>query len=444
MMLNTAERLIAAGMSEYQALRKARLFDQAIQQLSAGHKSEAMRWFVPGRIEVLGKHTDYAGGRSLLCTAERGFCVAAVAREDSVVRINDIIRKRNVQFTISADLAIPASGWEVFPKVVARRLARNFSGDIRGAEIVFASDLPSAAGMSSSSALLTAMFAVLSAVNQLPERTEYQPDIHNIEDLAGYLGCIENGQSYRSLKGDSGVGTFGGSEDHTAILASEPSQLKQYSFCPVRLERAAPMPADCVFAIAVSGVVADKTGGARAQYNRASEATRTILELWRSDTGSTAQTLAEVAAASGDAVDRVRSLLDRAGDPARSRWLAARFEQFWKESQFIVPQAAEALAVTDLNKFGALVDESQAAAESLLENQVPQTSWLSREARGLGAYAASAFGAGFGGSVWALVPREAAGKFADGWRENYRSRFPYLAVNAEFFITAAGPSITQF
>jgi len=29
--------------------------------------------FVPGRIEVLGKHTDYAGGRSLVCATERGF-----------------------------------------------------------------------------------------------------------------------------------------------------------------------------------------------------------------------------------------------------------------------------------------------------------------------------------------------------------------------------------
>lgn len=37
-----------------------------------------------------------------------------------------------------------------------------------------------------------------------------------------YLGCIENGQSFKTLVGDKGVGTFGGSEDHTAIMASEP------------------------------------------------------------------------------------------------------------------------------------------------------------------------------------------------------------------------------
>ena len=53
--------------------------------------------------------------------------------------------------------------------------------------------------MSSSSALVVAMFAVLSAVNRLSEREEYAANIHRIEDLAGYLGCIENGQTYQSL-----------------------------------------------------------------------------------------------------------------------------------------------------------------------------------------------------------------------------------------------------
>ncbi|WP_220458772.1 galactokinase family protein [Schaalia sp. JY-X169] len=31
-----------------------------------------MSWFVPGRVEVFGKHTDYAGGRSLLIASEQG------------------------------------------------------------------------------------------------------------------------------------------------------------------------------------------------------------------------------------------------------------------------------------------------------------------------------------------------------------------------------------
>ena len=44
------------------------------------------------------------------------------------------------------------------------------------------------------------------------------------------------------LPGDAGVGTFGGSEDHTAILLCAAGELRQYGFCPTRLEAAVPFP----------------------------------------------------------------------------------------------------------------------------------------------------------------------------------------------------------
>src|SRR5215469_7880933 len=77
---DVAARLIAAGMSQGEAWKKSDLFAKAERELSATGGGEAMCWFVPGRIEVLGKHTDYAGGRSLLCTAERGFVVEGICR----------------------------------------------------------------------------------------------------------------------------------------------------------------------------------------------------------------------------------------------------------------------------------------------------------------------------------------------------------------------------
>jgi galactokinase len=439
-----AESLVSAGMTEAEVQQKARLFDMLEGQLPSADGAERMRWFVPGRIEVLGKHTDYAGGRSLLCTAERGFCVTAIPRRDSVVSIIDVVRRKSFEFTISPDLTIPDSGWTVYPTTVARRVARNFPGNLRGADISLASDLPRAAGMSSSSALVIAIFSVLSTVNRFSEHRAYAVNIHETEDLAGYLGCIENGQTYKSLPGDSGVGTFGGSEDHTAILGSQPGHLKQYAFCPVRCERTLAVPANCTFVIAVSGVVADKTGSARAQYNRASMATEAILGIWRSVSGSDDRILAAAVAGGGDCLDRLRSSLREAASACpESRWLLNRFEQFWLESEVIIPKASDALARPDLRAFGELVRESQTAAETLLGNQVPETMWLAREARLLGAYAASAFGAGFGGSVWALVAKDEAGKFANRWRERYERSFPHAARDSQFFASAAGPPMVR-
>ncbi len=104
----------------------------------------------------------------------------------------------------------------------------------------------------------------------------------------------------------------------------------------------------------------------------------------------------------------------------------------------IIPAAAEALAAGDMQRFGTLVDASQTEAERLLGNQVPETIGLARSARTLGAAAASAFGAGFGGSVWAMVRAEHAGEFERQWAAWYDTKFPG-AEHARFFSTRPGP-----
>lgn len=442
MSLGIAQRLMQAGMSESESRHKAQLFERVAQRLHASRSAEVLRWFVPGRIEVLGKHTDYAGGRSLLCTAERGFCVAALPRPDTCVRIHDVIRQTSSEFQLSPNLVVPDSGWRLYAQVVARRIARNFPGELRGADICFASDLPSAAGMSSSSALVVALFSALAAVNQLEGRDEYRASIESVTGLAAYLGCVENGQTYRGLQGDSGVGTFGGSEDHTAILTSEAGSLKRFSFCPVRHEQTIRVPDGCVFVIAVSGVAADKTGSAKAKYNSASSLARDVLERWRAFSGSKASTLADAANQSPDAPERIRAMLRNIQD-GDVRSLLNRFEQFLLESETIVPQASAALARGDLATFGTLVDESQAASETLLGNQVPETVWLARSARELGAYAASAFGAGFGGSVWAVIAGKDASNFKQQWQDAYAQSGHAAAVRSQFFVTGAGPALLR-
>src|SRR5690348_4087089 len=233
------DRLVEAGLSAPAAARKVKLFQQAwhqLEHLRQNGRAEPARYFIPGRIEVLGKHTDYAGGRSLLCTVEHGFCVVALPRSDSLVRIVDVAREQESQFPLSGDLDVITNDWSLYPKTVARRIARNFPGRMRGVDIAFASDLPSAAGLSSSSALVVASFLAISKHNDLEEHPAYRTNIKSREHLATYLGCVENGQTFGTLAGDAGVGTFGGSEDHTAILCCRAGQLSQFRFAPVSLE----------------------------------------------------------------------------------------------------------------------------------------------------------------------------------------------------------------
>ena len=119
--------------------------------------------------------------------------------------------------------------------------------------------------------------------------------------------------------------------------------------------------------------------------------------------------------------------------------IRVRVEQFLDETYRIVPGACEALASGDMAAFGALTDDSQRGAETKLGNQVAQTAYLAKRARALGALGASAFGAGFGGSVWALVEADEAEAFGRAWREDYAGTYPTEAASAAFVTTRPGP-----
>ncbi len=440
------QRLRRAGMSSEAAEQKAGLVRQSAQALiEAGHARDtpAHAWYVPGRIEVLGKHTDYAGGRSLTAALERGFCAVAVGRDDSQVQVIELGGHRSVEFSFSPDLAPPSGHWSNYPMTVVRRVAHNFGepGPLRGASVAFASDLPPASGMSSSSALVIVMFLLISKVNHLQDHPAYQRNLGSPLDLAGYAATIENGQNFGELTGDRGVGTFGGSEDHTAILTASAGKLGQYSYCPVQKERSIVLPQDFVFAIASSGVVAEKTGAAMEKYNRASQAATAVAEIWRAATGRDDPHLAAAIASGPEGADPIRDVLRRSQHAQFTPdELLARLEHFFAESEQIIPAIDDTLSTADLAHFGELVDRSQHLSETLLGNQVPETVFLAAAARELDAHAASAFGAGFGGSVWALVEHDRAAEFLDDWANRYRGAHSQVARNATFFSTAAGPA----
>ena len=326
---------------------------------------------------------------------------------------------------------------------VARRLARNFGEPLRGADITLASTLPQAAGLSSSSALVTGIALLLARLNHLNERPAWKQTLPTLEHLAAYLGTIENGRSFGPLTGDRGVGTFGGSQDHTAILCCKANTLSQYRFCPVHHERDIPMPDGFIFAIASSGVIAEKTGLAMAKYNRVSHRAAAIVDQWNAATHRHDPCLADALDSSLDAPDRLRSILVQSPSvdfPVDD--LLRRLDQHIQESRHIIPAASDALLANDLARFGQLVDRSQSLAESGLENQVPQTIFLARQARELGAVAASAFGAGFGGSVWAMVPSAEAATFLTAWSTSYTAAFPEESLRAVWFTTRGAPGVT--
>ncbi len=443
------QQLRQAGLAEGPAEVKADWFGRcaiALLEQMGDEERTATAWYVPGRIEILGKHTDYAGGRSLVAALERGFCGVAVGWDAPTVEVHDVRTGARGSWDLGPQLIPATEGWSNYAMTASRRLARNFPGAGRGGCLALASDLPSAAGMSSSSALIVAIYLMLADVNAIWGCPEWNQNICSREDLAEYLGTVENGQTYRELQGDRGVGTFGGSEDHTAILCSRSGYLSQYSYCPVRFERRLAVPDDLVFAIGVSGVAAEKTGAARESYNRISQRVSKLTELWRGCVDDQHANLGAILRSSPANYGRLRKAVYEACFPAEETvQLLHRLRHFKEESETIITDIPGALEDhSALEKFGELVDRSQEWSASLLGNQIPETEFLAQSARSLGALAASAFGAGFGGSVWALVPKSEAESFCADWSQQYRVRYPVAASQAVFFTSGAGPAAFRF
>jgi galactokinase len=263
-------------------------------------------------------------------------------------------------------------------------------------------------------------------MNKLYERDAWRESITDADALAEYLSCVENGFSFGELAGDRGVGTLSGSEDHTAITRSEAGRLVRYSFTPVQQSGAVALPDGYLFVVGTSGVAAEKSGAAQAAYNGLATLAADALRKWNASTGRQDETLAD-ALETIDALDQMKELL--------SAEQYARVEQFHAESKILIPAAVQALERKDLVTLGNVVDHSQKLAERALGNQIPETISLAQTARDLGAVAASAFGAGWGGSVWALLPSGDALEMMEDWKQLYSQRFPQR--EGTFFVTRA-------
>lgn len=435
------QRLREAGVPEKAAHAYAALVQRAHGALDDDGVPSSHRraWIAPGRIEVLGKHVDYAGGRSLLCAVDRGIVVVARRRDDATVVVRDAVLGEAVTVPLHAEPPGDGPAWRPYVRTVVRRLVRNFGDAVHGCDVAIASNLPPAAGVSSSASLIVGLGLAIAHASGLPDEPRWRAALPDGEHLAGYFGAMENGSDFGALAGEAGLGLMNGAQDQTAILCSRAGALGVFAWAPVRFERWVAWPADHVFVIAVSGVVAEKTGDAKERYNRVSRTVSHLLAAWNATTGRADHSLGAALESGPEAVERMRAVA-RAAATAEfdAVHLTARLDQFLAETRVHIPSAADALDRGDLAAFGAQVAASQQWAECALGNQVPETIALVEQARHCGAVAASAFGAGFGGSVWAMIPHADAQPFLVRWRADYLAAFPAHAERAHFFVTRPG------
>jgi N-acetylgalactosamine kinase len=429
----------------------------------------AATWLVraPGRVNLLGEHTDYNGLPVLPMAIERNVMIAVAPRRDRTVRLFNTGRQFPArQYDLADEIPAYAEGdWGNYAKAAAQGLLRYCGARLAdgkgllGADLLVDGNVPCGAGLSSSSALVVANALALLGANEVEIR---------YEELAEVLAAAER---Y--------VGTLSGGMDQATSLLARAGHALRIDFAPLRIH-SVPLPAGYSVVICHSLVRAEKSGAAKRAYNlRVTECRlaccvleralgtnlprglnalgdlvalfpgRSLLDFLPHLTGLMPDRplpSVEIAALIGTRPEQLRAKCgvtpevgDRFAVVRRARHVLSEAER--------VNQAEEALRAGDAGAFGQLMDASHGSCRDDYDISCPELEELISIAKEAGAAGARLTGAGFGGCTVNLVASDETAAFLRRVdRYFYRSRLDRSARVGDYrfvFTPQAGASVIR-
>jgi N-acetylgalactosamine kinase len=428
--------------------RYARLTEIFATRVGSGRLRVAR---APGRINLIGEHTDYNGLPVLPMAIDRDIAALFVPRPDRSVEVTNTDPSFPPRsFATEGEIPpSPPGDWANYCKAAVQGVVGELGrrgvdpGRLRGFHAVVDGNIPSAAGMSSSSALVVLCAMMFLGANGLD------------------MPCLELAELL--AEAEKYVGTQGGGMDQAISLMGQPESALRIDFFPLETAPVR-LPDGCRFVVANSLVRADKGAGAQDLYNRRPiECRLTVAVLRRaferrlrrevpllrlgdlrpdrldvpkaeieaviaSALNTQPYTLSQVAAALGANAEQTARTYCRRRDgsifpqPPDGFKLHARFRHVTEEGRRVADGFA-ALREGDVALFGTLMNASHASCRDLYEISCPELDRLVDIARGHGALGSRLTGAGFGGCAVCLVKDGDLPRFLAGLREEYYRGF---------------------
>jgi len=339
----------------------------------------------PGRVNLIGEHTDYNGGFVLPMGLDRDVVVAGRKIGGQHVRVYSCNFDEIGEFEIG-EWEQEKIGWLNYIKGVAREFCEQ-GVELSGMELAFGGDVPVGAGLSSSAALEVAVawcFMVLS--ESVFERTEIA------------LMCQRAENEF--------VGVKCGIMDQFAAALSR-AGFALFLDCRGLHYEHVRLPEDVKIVICNTGVKRELAGS---EYNKRRAECEQALKYFRQFKPD-AEYLRDVG------WEEFLKYSDGLPEPARSR---ARHVITENER---VLRAVEALGVGDVKEFGELMYESHESLREDYEASSPELDLIVNIARGVeGVYGARMTGAGFGGCCVAVVEEDAVERFVEAVKAEYPAK----------------------
>jgi galactokinase len=327
-------------------------------------------WSAPGRVNLIGEHTDYNDGFVLPFAIDRRTVIALGVRSEAVARVGSSFADELVEIPLAELSPEHLSGWSAYPLGVAWALTQ-FGADLAavpGFDVFILSDVPVGAGLSSSAALESAVGLALNDVWQLGL---------DRQTLARAAQIAEN----------QVVGAPTGIMDQSAALLAEQDSAVfldcrslDYRIIPLGLEAA-----DLAVLIIDTGVAHEHATGGYVDRRASCELGAKLLGV------------ASLRDLTVDDLPRAREVLDDV--------TFRRVRHVVTEDQRVLDTVA-ALETSGPRSIGELLDASHRSMRDDFEISVPELDLAVETALENGAIGARMTGGGFGGSALALVAIE--------------------------------------
>ncbi len=378
----------------------------------------------PGRVNLIGEHVDYAGLPVFPMALAQAVHVAARPREDGHVHAASTDGSYgDREFRLAPEIDPYVDGdWGNYLKAAAVAAAARYGAD-RGGDLYIHSEVPVAAGLSSSSALVNAILLALL-------------DLSGIEADPIELATV-------AADAEQYVGTRGGGMDQAISMCGREGHAARIEFEPLRVTPV-PVPSGWRFLVADTGVQAHKSGNARDAYNERRASVERSIEIVGAELGleegnrTYRRVLADHEA--GDVMAVAARLLDGG--------LLRRFRHVVTEADR-TRRAEIAMRDDEPEEFGFLMDGSHASLRDDFEVSGPELDRLVGLAKSAGALGARLTGAGMGGCMVALCAKEDLEPVREALASSYTiPRFGEeepLAIERHLFeaVASAGASVRR-